>query len=309
MRRREILHSPSDPRFYNVLTRSRDSGRSWSRPVVVPGYDWYGVECPSLTRLRNGDLLLLHWRWRWRPWPEEAGARTPLRYERPSNPWARDDDGTYIHRSRDGGLTWEIGTRLDTSPYPGAYTIGAAAELPDRTLIYAVTDIPSWHRIYLLRSIDGGMTWETGPLVASDPNRQFSEPCILCHGDRLLILIREERTGFIHQSESRDGGQTWTPPRPTPMWGCPPHPLDLEDGRLLCTYGHRRPPYGIRACLSEDGGNTWNIAHELVLQGDLPNANLGYPSSVLAEPGRVFTTYYGEDHAGVTCILGVRFDV
>ena len=46
-------------------------------------------------------------------------------------------------------------------------------------------------------------------------------------------------------------------PRPTPMWGCPPHLLALGDGRLLCTYGYRRAPFGVRACLSHDGGETW----------------------------------------------------
>lgn len=306
MRRRQILHSPSDPRFYNVLTRSTDQGATWTPPVVIPGYDWYGVECPSLTQLRNGDLLLLHWRWRWRPWPTETGPRTPRRYERPGNPWARADDGTYLHRSRDNGRIWEPGARIDTAPYTGAYTMRSAVELPDGTLLYAVTDIPAWRQIYLLRSVDGGVTWEPGTLIASAPDRQFSEPCLALHHERLIVLIREERTGFIHQSSSLDAGHTWTRPAPTPMWGCPPHLLDLEDGRLLCTYGYRRPPYGIRACLSEDGGQTWDIAAEQVLRDDLPNANLGYPSSILTGSGDVLTAYYGEDEAGVTCIQGVR---
>lgn len=309
MRRREILHSPSDPRFYNVATRSRDEGKTWSRPAVVPGYDWYGVECPSLSQLRNGDLLLLQWRWRWIPWPSESARRTPSRYERPGNPWARGDDGTYVHRSRDGGVTWELGGKIDASPYSGAYTMRSAAELPDGTLLHAVTDIPSWQRIFLLRSVDGGAHWEPGPLLAHAPDRQFSEPCTLLHRGRLIVLIREERTGFIHQCDSLDGGTTWTPPRPTPMWGCPPHLLDLQDGRLLCTYGHRRPPFGIRACLSGDGGGSWDIAREFVLRQDLPNADLGYPTSVLTETGQVFTAYYGEDDAGTTCIQGVQFEV
>src|SRR5437588_263345 len=147
------------------------------------------------------------------------------------------------------------------------------------------------------------------PRPAAHPDRQFTEPCLVRVGSRLLLLIREETTGFLHQSESDDGGDTWTAPRPTPMWGSPPHVLALGDGRLLCVYGHRRPPYGIRGRISEDGGRTWDARGELILRDDLPNRNLGYPSSVLVEPGRVFTAYYGEDAHGVTCIQGCAFSV
>lgn len=310
MRRAEVLHSPADPRFYTVLTRSADRGRSWSVPAVTPGYDWYGVECPSLTQLTNGDILHFQWRWRWTPRsPGTGDRRTPGLYERAGYPWMRGNDGAYIHRSRDAGRTWELGRRLDTGPFEGAYTIRPAVELGERTLLFAVTDIPRWRQIYLLRSSDGGSNWSVGPCVASDQGHQYSEPCIVGLGDRLLVLIREVGTGFLFQSESTDGGETWTTPTATPMWGCPPHVLDLADGRLLCVYGYRRSPYGIRGCISLDRGRTWEISKELILREDLPNGDLGYPSSVLVSPGQVFTTYYGQDETGVTCIQGCYYSV
>jgi len=92
------------------------------------------------------------------------------------------------------------------------------------------------------------------------------------------------------------------------MWGGPPYVLDLEDGRLLCLYGHRRHPYGIRGCISADGGQTWDIDREIIIRPDLPNRNLGYPSAVLQAPGRVFAAYYAEDR-GVTGIQGSFFSV
>ena len=309
MRRAEVLHSPADPRFYNVLTRSADGGGTWSRPVVIPGYDWYGVECPSLTQRAGAQILLFQWRWRWRPLPaEESRERTPGLYERGGYPWARGNDGAYVHRSEDGGRTWNFGRRIDTAPFEGAYTIRAAVELADGTLMYAVTDIPRWRQIYLLRSADGGATWKVGGRVAAAPDRQFSEPCLARLGARLVALMREEVTGLLHQAESADGGLTWSPPAATPMWGSPPHVLDLEDGRLLCVYGHRRRPYGIRGCTSTDGGRTWNIDREIIIRADLPNRDLGYPSAVLRSPGRVFATYYAED-GGVTGIQGSYFSV
>jgi hypothetical protein len=310
MRREEVLHSPSDPRFYTVLTRSADNGRTWSVPAVIPGYDWYGVECPSLTPLTDGSILHFQWRWRWTPLAAgEPLHRARALYERDGYPWARGNDGAYAHKSSDGGRTWNVGQRIATAPYSGAYTIRSAVELSDGTLLLPVTDIPHWRRVYVLRSGDGGDTWTVGALAASDSLRQFSEPCMVRVGARLLLVMREETTGFLYQTESADGGATWVRPEATPMWGAPPHLLDLADGRLFCVYGHRRPPYGIRGCVSSDGGRTWDLARELILRDDLPNRNLGYPSSVLAGPGRVFTTYYGEDRSGVTCIQGCAFTI
>jgi hypothetical protein len=90
---------------------------------------------------------------------------------------------------------------------------------------------------------------------------------------------------------SDDQGHTWAKPYKTPLWGFPPHLLQLSDGRILCSYGYRRPPFGQRACLSEDG-ITWKLENEVILRDDAPNKDLGYPASVELEPGVVLTVYY-----------------
>lgn len=301
MRRDRVLHSPSDPRFVNLLARSRDEGASWTTPVPVPDFGWEGVECPSLTPLRSGDLLLAQWKWRWSVSPGAASV-PPAYFQAPGFPWIRGDDGMHVHRSTDGGATWRSGPRIDTAPHPGAYTTRAAAELDDGRLLLPVTDIPHWRRIYLLESADGGATWSAGAVIADEPHRQYSEPAILRLGGRLLVMIREVVTGLLHQCASEDGGRTWSAPEPTPMWGCPPHLLDLGDGRVLCTYGHRRPPHSIRCCTSEDEGRSWDPAAERTIRGDLPNDDLGYPSAVTTRDGAVFTVYYCEDAEGVAGI-------
>lgn len=55
--------------------------------------------------------------------------------------------------------------------------------------------------------------------------------------------------------------------------------------------------------MSAEGGRTRDIGNEIVVRDDFPNDNVGYPSSVLVEPGLVFIAYYGEDE-GVTGIEG-----
>ena len=48
---------------------------------------------------------------------------------------------------------------------------------------------------------------------------------------------------------------------------------------------------------------------EIVIRNDLSNANLGYPSVIEYDPGKLFTVYYAEKPDGVTCIQGTYFTV
>lgn len=76
------------------------------------------------------------------------------------------------------------------------------------------------------------------------------------------------------------------------MWGWPAHVLELKDGRLLCSYGYRRAPLGVRATLSHDGGKTWDYANEMVIRDDGGAPDLGYPTSIQLADGRVLLAYY-----------------
>jgi hypothetical protein len=109
-------------------------------------------------------------------------------------------------------------------------------------------------------------------------------------------MIREEKKkDCLWQSESTDGGKTWTRPSRTPIWGFPADLLVLKSGKILCTYGYRRRPYGVRACLSHDEGRTWDYRNEIVLRNDAPGPDCGYPSSVQRQDGTIFTAYYSSE--------------
>lgn len=136
--------------------------------------------------------------------------------------------------------------------------------------------------------------WQREPFMCVVPGKFY----VMCNCNRM------PGDGFIRVIRSSDRGRTWGPVIQTPVWGKPAHLLPLRDGRLLMTYGYRRPPWGVRACLSCDNGETWQMDDEIIIRMDGGGApgdrytkttgpgDLGYPVSVQLDNGRIFTVYY-----------------
>ncbi len=99
--------------------------------------------------------------------------------------------------------------------------------------------------------------------------------------------------GKVQMVRSTDGGRTWTPMAKTPMFGLPPHVIELADGKLVCVYGRRfaDPGYGEFACISDDGGLTWDGANEISLSPSFCD-DLGYPATCVLPSGDLLTVYY-----------------
>ena len=152
--------------------------------------------------------------------------------------------GNWLIRSTDGGKTWS--TRLPTivnSPH-------GPIQLKDGRLLYAGKQL--WtddKKIGVCESKDDGQTWQW---LAEIPTRKGDDALHSYHelhaveaaDGTLIAQIRNHSTankGWTLQSESKDGGKTWSEPRPI-CFGLPSHILRLRDDRLLMTYGHRRAP-------------------------------------------------------------------
>ncbi len=280
------------------LMRSHDDGRTWSWPQTV-------LDTPiddrdaGLLETPAGTLLLTTF--------------TSLAYEKPlaaANGWdpsrlsrwqaahgaisARQREslvGAWMLRSVDGGLTWSAPYRIPvTSPH------GPIA-LRDGRLLYPGKEYPGGEQgIGVCESTDDGLTWRW---LARIPSRQGDKALDYheLHGVELrpghiLIHIRNHNPANHHetlQTESEDGGRTWSVPRPIGVWGLPSHLLQLRDGRLLMSYGYRRAPRGNHARLSEDAGATWSAP--IVLSDD-GTRDLGYPSTVELADGGLLTVWY-----------------
>jgi BNR repeat protein len=332
-RRPFILHPPEEPLFRNVIMRSRDRGARWTTPEVAPNYDWHGTECASLTTLRDCRMMLNQWRFRWYPLGLARRRRTTERLVFPERllsgwaqspehdaaeyrtlppermaPWARGGGETFVHFSDDDGESWTGSIRIDTAPYDGGYGMRGACELANGDLLLPLSDIPNWRVVFVVRSRDGGRSWERPVEAARRDGSEFEEPSLIqLPSGRLLMLLRDNGTRHLHQCTSDDDGRNWSPPLRLPIEGYPPHLLLLPDGRVLCTYGWRQPDYGIRTVLSADGGESWDVERTIRIRGGLPNKDLGYPCTILDSDGSLFTVYYGQDGDGVTCIWGTRW--
>jgi len=235
----------------------------------------------------------------------------------------------YLRRKGAGDTKWTEG-HVELPPFASMGGFGRGCVLRDGTILKPVygintVDDPT-SRAWVLRSTDEGKSWQLIDM-AFDGVHTFNEAeLLLLPNGRVLAMIRAQggtskapprHSGFLWQTHSDDAGRTWAPPRMTDMWGYPPHLLLLSQGTVLCTYGYRRKPYGIRACFSSDGGETWHTANEVILRHDaLPEGpgagrggggDLGYPRSVELSDGTIFTVYYLTLGDGVTHIAATRW--
>lgn len=331
-RRSTPLHPPSDPLFRTLLSRSDDQGATWQRPVFAPDFDSCGTECPGIAQLGDGTVILTEFRFGWFPLPAARKLKkegkpiaislpgrgwcedfTDEAWEQSHFTWARGYHGVYAHLSRDGGQVFEETVTIDCVPYRDGYSRTGVIELTDGRLAYALTEHhpPHNRHTFLVFSSDKGRTWTKPVLAVDDPELRFSEPDIaeVAPGEIYCILRASGIGRCMFACRSMDAGETWSEPEPTSICGFPGHLLTLADGRLLCTYGCRWEPFGVRMVLSADGGRSWDTEHEIVVRADLPNGDLGYPTTIEYEPGRLFCCYYGQEPNGVTCVQGTYVDL
>jgi hypothetical protein len=301
-----------------VICTSDDDGRTWTAPTVVNDLPLDDRDAGVLPL--DVDRLLISW------FSTDARLATVHQQyiksddaeyvQRYAAGFARTTDqaaarwvGSWIRLSDDGGETWGRPIRVPvTAPHgPIRLRSGALFWLGKSFL----TDSNGFRRgngaIQAAVSADGGHTWQVRgevPLIEGTIDEQYHEPHVVeLPGGRLLGLIRMqnhgnaprlEPLGLVHfslvQTESDDGGRTWTPARALGFHGSPPHLLLHSTGALICVYGYRLEPFGQRAMISRDGGQTWSTDH--VLRDDGPGSDLGYPSSVELGDGSILTVYY-----------------
>ena len=300
-----------------VICTSTDDGRTWTSPRVINDTPLDDRDSGIISL--GGRRLLVTW------FSVDARGAKPSEYESGLSPQDAEryrqglcnmtDEaterygGSWVRTSDDGGLTWNDPVRVPvSSPHgPNRRANGDLVYLGKTVASDEIGKVMNAGSIGLIRSSDGGLSWAAQgyvPLPDGLDVECFHEPHVVELGDgRLLGLVRYDpnhhdyhnrqpgQTDFqMCQALSDDGGKTWSTAEVMDFHGSPPHLLRHSSGVLVTTYGYREKPYGIRAMLSQDDGETWR--YDNILRDDGPHPDLGYPSSVELGDGSILTVYY-----------------
>lgn len=234
----------------------------------------------------------------------EDGGRTwsePHVWQEGGNSWVRLEDGTClwlsylltfqsenvakcrVGRSRDGvTYAWTDGA-VDVAPYRfGHMKKGTASfvfhqsilEMPDESLLatlYGSFEDDASYRSIVVRSTDGGSTWNLLSTIAYDPTLQGEGACEpsmvrLANGE-LFCMMRVNSAKAMVWARSTDNGQTWSSLRRMPeeyaSMSVDPDLIVLSNGMLACSAG--RPDCWLT--LSLDGTGTEWTRPVLIFQG------------------------------------------
>lgn len=282
-----------------MMVRSKDGGQTWSQPKIV--IDWTettGNWDAGICELDNGTLLInftiTGFFKRGQKPSQPSWSAAPNTKEWGDWTWAFKMQswlGTFVVKSKDDGETWCSPIPVNVRPMKHGGCRSGCWQLPDGGILmglygrihgYGEEGEGETTRSALMRSDDGGDNWEYYSTLAYDSANiiDYEEPDILRLKDGRLVCFLRTHVNPSGDSKnmvmivSEDDGFSWTPPKWTNIWGYPAELIALQDGRYLMVYGYRRPPYGVRGIISEDGV-TWDVKNEFVIrEGGVPEKSI-----------------------------------
>lgn len=217
---------------------SKKDKTGWSLPSIVAQED---LPCwnPVLYTMPSGEILLFY----------KAGLHPQL--------WSG-----FLKKSIDGGKNW--GQSLDLP----AGVIGPAKNRPlllENGTLLCGSSIESWRRwgCWVDITSDMGATWKKStPINVPDELFGIIQPALIFSKNKIQLLARSHRLGFICTAESSDHGLSWSLASITSL----PNPnsaidaINLVDGRIFLVYNHSKEHrYPLNIAISEDQGVTWKM--------------------------------------------------
>lgn len=307
-----------------LLARSTDGGTSWSAPTEPFG-PW-----------AQGQGLTVHVAYLSEVQPDRLVANLMLCDHRgdPTLPFFNPDTGGVLpvtiglSESTDDGHTWSnfrvLHTeRFDDVPVPIMSPIHVTPQ--GRWLLPFETskryDDPSrwYHHAAMITSDDQGCTWGSAQSIAHDPSGS-----VLYWDHRLAVTDNGQCVDFlwtydadstqdrtVHRTVSLDGGRQWSPPEDTGLIGQSAWPVPLDGRQVVVLTVDRYHRKVIKACLSDDLGQTWVEEQVLYQHEKTPRAkasmnqelvemglwSFGLPCGVRTGVNDILATWYQGDSA------------
>ena len=168
-----------------------------------------------------------------------------------------------------------------------------------RVIAYAQSLDKAINKVSMFRSDDNGRTWSLVSKISTGSGESalakgHNETAIFHLGDGEWIAAARRWKGgqSMDLFRSLDDGKSWSiESELTNSRQHPGHITQLQDGRLLLTYGNRiSGQHGVAIRTSGDKGKTWSKEQKIFSQ-EIP-ADIGYPSSVQLPDGKILTAFY-----------------
>ena len=285
---------------------SRDHGRGWSAPRLLMADAARTMADPNL--LVDGARVFVF-------------ATVVPHPNRITKSWTR------FIRSEDNGSTWGA---LEEIPIPRQYVAGKQHNgivLLDGSYLVGVA-WDKWPEMGMAARTEGEMDLTAGVLVSKDGKHWtlhgalhvlldkltpggtngLCEPSLveLDNGEVLMIL----RAGGTHhyESRSRDGGLTWSAPKPSALTGhnTPAALYRLNGSPEIAAVWNNSPltRYPLSAALSSDGGRTWTAPRIVARTNGL---QVSYPGLTQAADGTLVAVWQQALAEGGRDIRWARF--
>jgi hypothetical protein len=232
---------PARARHAGYVQYSRDRGRTWEGPYVVPSFSFGHVQVKSHYVVRPDGVVLLF---------VTVGRAEPdaLHY------------GTYgsrfvaVYGSPDGGVTWRYFSSILPGHPDGRFVeryYASPALLPDGRIVAALRcqldGANQWPELY--ESGDGGWTWQ---LVGRFADWGSPTDLVALRDGRLVAVYGRRTPPFgVRARVSEDGGRTWQPELVLRDDGGSfdlgyPRAVELPGGDVLATYYFNRADDPVR---------------------------------------------------------------
>lgn len=301
-----------------VMCISDDEGKTWTPPAVVidtplddrdAGILPFGENSLLVTSFNNTGNMQRGWN----KLKNEDGTVNPrsvyinayldsVDFEKAE---ARYLGSTFVI-SRDGAKTFSDVMRIPvTAPHGPTLMNDGSILYIGRTFsaddVHRETDCVEAYKVFPEGSYE-----KLGEIENIDPSLLNCEPhAIVLPDGKILVHIRVQNHAIFttYQSESTDGGRTFTKPRQilSDKGGAPAHLLRLQNGVIISVYGYREAPYGIKMMFSTDDGKTWDAGHDIYINN--VSSDLGYPASVELKNGDILTVFYAKEKVGAPAVI------